>query len=167
LVSSDTLQGVISPTVAGLGYELWGIERHRSPHGLLLRVFIDHANGITLTDCERVSKHVRDLLEAEAALLDDYRLEISSPGMDRQLFTLEQYLRFRGHPVQLRLRIPHQGKRNLPGVLLDANERGVVVECEGEHVEFAFGAIEKTRLVPQWPETQAPSRGAPGRKHTG
>jgi ribosome maturation factor RimP len=167
LVSSDTLESVIGPTIQGLGYELWGIERQRSPRGLLLRVFIDHADGITLTDCERVSKHVRDHLEAEAALADDYQLEISSPGIDRQLFTVEQYLRFRGNPVQIRLRIPFRGRRNLQGTLLDAHDRGVTIECDAERIELTFGAIEKTRIVPQWPEKGTAQRGSQGRKHTG
>lgn len=167
MVSSDTLESVIGPTIRGLGYELWGIERQRSPHGLLLRVYIDHEHGITLTDCERVSKHVHDHLEAEALLADDYRLEISSPGMDRQLFTVEQYVRFRGSPVQVKLRIPHQGRRNLQGILVDVTDGATVLECDGERIEVTFGAIEKTRIVPQWPDRQAANRGSPGRKHTG
>ncbi|MGD9600569.1 MAG: ribosome maturation factor RimP [Gammaproteobacteria bacterium] len=167
MVSSDALESAIGPTVRGLGYSLWGIERQRSPRGLLLRVFIDHPDGIDLSDCERVSRHVQDQIEAEGMLADDYRLEISSPGMDRQLFTLEQYLQFRGSPVQVRMRVPHRGRRNLQGVLRDINDRSVMLDCDGESVELPLGTIEKTRLVPQWPEKQIPHRGSSGRKHTG
>ena len=167
MVSSDTLESVIGPTIRGLGYELWGIERQRKPHGLLLRVYIDHPDGITLTDCERVSKQVRDLLEAETALADDYLLEISSPGLDRLLFTVEQYRRYRSEAVQVKLRIPHLGRRNLQGQLVEADDKSVLLECDSERIEVPFNAIERTRLVPQWPEKRAANRSSPGRKHTG
>lgn len=167
MVSSDALESVIGPTIRALGYELWGIERQRKPHGLLLRVYIDHADGITLADCERVSMPVRDLLEAESALADDYLLEISSPGMDRLLFTVEHYRKYRGVLVQMKLRIPHAGRRNLLGVLVEADLKSVLVECDNDQIEVPFGAIERTRLVPQWPEKRTSHRGSPGRKHTG
>ncbi len=167
MVSSDALESVIGPTVNGLGYELWGIERQRSPRGLLLRVYIDHPEGIAVTDCERVSKQVSDLLAAESAVAEDYQLEISSPGMDRQLFTVEQYQRFCGSPVQIKLRIPQQGRRNLQGILREANERSVIVECDDVKIELTFGTIDRTRIVPEWPEKGPAKRGATGRKHTG
>jgi ribosome maturation factor RimP len=91
LIAIDALEPVINPTVSGLGYELLGIERQRLPRGLLLRLYIDRPEGISLDDCERVSKQVRDLLAAENAVRDDYLLEVSSPGLDRPLFKLEHY----------------------------------------------------------------------------
>ena len=166
MVSSDMLESVIGPTIRGLGYELWGIERQRKPNGLLLRVYIDHPEGITLTDCERVSLQVRDLLAAEAAITDDYLLEISSPGMDRLLFTVEHYLKHRGETVQVKLRIPLDGRRNLQGRLIEADDKSVVIECDNERIGVPFAAIERTRLTPQWPEKRAANRGSPGRKQT-
>lgn len=167
MIASDALESVIGPTIRALGYELWGIERHRKPQGLLLRVYIDHADGIALTDCERVSMPIRDLLEAERAVADDYLLEISSPGLDRLLFTIEHHRQYRGELVQMKLRIPQLGRRNLHGRLVEADEKSVLLQCDSERIEVPFGAIERTRLVPQWPEKRTPNRGSSGRKHTG
>lgn len=86
MIAGDTLENILAPTVAGLGYELWGIERQRSARGLLLRIYIEHPDGITIEDCERVSRQVYDQLEAESLMGEDTLLEISSPGMDRLLF---------------------------------------------------------------------------------
>ena len=73
-----------------------GIERGRANAGQLLRLYIDHDDGIAVDDCERVSRQVGDVLDAEKALRGDYTLEVSSPGIDRPLFTLDQHRRLRG-----------------------------------------------------------------------
>lgn len=167
MIAGETLESVLGPTIEGLGYELWGIERQRSPRGLLLRVYIDHPEGISLADCEKVSLQARDALDAEAMLGDDTLLEISSPGMDRVLFKPAQYQRHLGEMVQVRLRIPVQGRRNFQGTLVAADDAGVVVEGEGAELKATYAEIDKTRVVPQWPDKGIASGGAPARKHTG
>jgi ribosome maturation factor RimP len=167
LVASDILESVIGPTIVGLGYELWGIERQRTPRGLLVRVFIDHGDGIALADCERVSLQVRDLLAAETALTGDYLLEVSSPGLDRLLFKLEHYQKYLGAVVQVKLRIPQSGRRNFQGALIEVTDRAVQLKLEDESIVVPHGAIERMRLVPQWPDKRIASHGSPRRKQTG
>ena len=164
LVVEDALESVVGPTITGLGYELLGIDRQRLPRGLLLRLYIDGPDGITLADCEKVSKQVRDLLEAEQALRDDYLLEISSPGLDRPLFKVEHYQRQRGALVLLRLRIPQDGRRRLQGILVEVDERAVVLELADARLSIPFNAIERARVVPVWPEKNPPKRNAQRRK---
>ena len=87
---------LLEPTVAGLGYELLGIEHQRSSGSQLIRLFIDQEGGITVDDCERVSRQVSDVVDVEGAVSGEYTLEVSSPGLDRPLFTLQQHTRFIG-----------------------------------------------------------------------
>jgi ribosome maturation factor RimP len=167
LIASDALEPVISPTVGGLGYELLGIERQRLPRGLLLRLYIDSAEGITLHDCERVTKQVRDLLEADNLVHGEYLLEVSSPGLDRPLFKHEHYRRFCGATVQLRLRMPVQGRRRIQGVLTQVDDTSVVVAFENESITVPLSAIDRARLVPEWPDKRAPQGKGPRKKQTG
>ncbi len=153
--ATDALTGLIEPTVTGLGYELWGIERQRLGQRQLIRIYIDAPAGIALEDCERVSGQVGDLLEAENAVRGDYVLEVSSPGMDRVLFQPSQWPRFVGEDVQLRLRVPVEGQRRLLGRLLSANEDEVrIATADGERT-VRHSMIERARLMPTWPDPAA------------
>ncbi len=149
---SDAIAQLIEPTVTGLGYELWGIERARSGQRQLIRLFIDAPDGIALEDCEKVSAQVADLLEAENAIRGDYTLEVSSPGVDRVLFYPAQWERYLGQEVQVRLRAPVDGLRRLTGTLLSADGDQVsVMTTDGERTA-RHSMIERARLVPVWPE---------------
>ena len=147
---TDRLQTLIEPTVLGLGYELLGIERSRAGGGQLLRLYIDHDGGIKVADCERVSRQVGDLLEAEQAIRGEYTLEVSSPGLDRPLFTLAQHQRFVGEEVAVRLRTLFEGRRRVKGILRAVTAAELVIEVEGESVTVPFREVERSRLVPQW-----------------
>ncbi|MEQ8230356.1 MAG: ribosome maturation factor RimP [Gammaproteobacteria bacterium] len=147
---ADRLQALLEPTITGLGYELLGIERARHGESQLLRLYIDQPEGITVEDCERVSRQVGDVLEAERALRDDYTLEVSSPGLDRPLFTLEQHRRFLGEQVQLRLRNLVDGRRRLVGRLREVNADALVLEVDGAGFTVPYDEVERSRLVPDW-----------------
>ncbi|MSR14953.1 MAG: ribosome maturation factor RimP [Gammaproteobacteria bacterium] len=166
-MASDALEPLISPTVSGLGYELLGIERQRLPQGLLLRLYIDGPEGITLHDCERVTKQVRDLFEVDNLVRGEYLLEVSSPGLDRPLFKQEHYRRFCGATVQLRLRLPVAGRRRLQGVLTQVDDTQVVLVFENENFTVPLSAIDRARVVPEWPDKQVPKGKAPRKKQTG
>ncbi len=147
---TDRLETQIEPTVAGLGYELLGIERSRNAAAQLLRLYIDHADGITVEDCERVSRQVSDVLDAEQLVRGEYTLEVSSPGLDRPLFTLEQHRRFIGAQVALRLRALVGGRRRVTGFLRAVADESLQLEVEGEALEIPFREVERSRLVPDW-----------------
>ena len=147
----DNLEQMLGPTIEGLGYELLGIERRRSDGALLLRLYIDSPEGIMLSDCERVSRQVGDVLDAEDAIAGTYTLEVSSPGMDRPLFTLEHYRKYLGAQVQTRLRGLVQGRRRLAGTLTAVEGEAVTIRCEDENYVVPLAMIERTRLVPEWP----------------
>ncbi len=130
-------------TLEGLGYELVDLESSR---GGLLRVFIDSPKGITVEDCARVSNHLTRAFAVESVEYE--RLEVSSPGLDRPLKRLEDYERFTGQKVSLRLKLPQGGQRRFEGLLAGVEDGRVVLEIDGSRHEFAFGDIDRARLVP-------------------
>jgi ribosome maturation factor RimP len=156
MLDADRITQRLEPTINGLGFELWGIERGRSAQSQLLRVFIDKPDGISVDDCEAVSAQVADLIEVHELLKDSYTLEVSSPGMDRILFKPSQWPQYLGEGVQVRLRSPVAGKRRVTGKLLAADGDAATVEDETGPVRLPFSAIERARLVPDWSLAAAP-----------
>ena len=130
-------------TLEGLGYELVDLESSR---GGLLRVFIDSPKGITVEDCARVSNHLTRAFAVEG--IEYERLEVSSPGLDRPLKRLEDYVRFAGQKASLRLKLPQAGQRRFEGVVQGVEDGKVVLEIDGTRRDFALGDIERARLVP-------------------
>lgn len=124
----------------------------QGPQTQLLRIFIDHEAGITVDDCETVSRQVADVLEVEQAVAGEYTLEVSSPGVDRRLFTLAHHQDFIGSPVSLRLRAPVEGRRRFKGELLEVDGEEILLAVDGERFRIPFHLVEKSKLVPDWAE---------------
>ena len=133
----------IREAVAGLGYELVDMESSRSG---LLRIFIDSGHGITVEDCARVSNHLTRAFAVEG--IDYERLEVSSPGLDRPLKRVEDFQRFAGREASVKLKLPRDGRRRFEGTLAGVDAGSVLLEVEGVRMAFAFGDIDRTRLVP-------------------
>ncbi|MGR8920911.1 MAG: ribosome maturation factor RimP [Gammaproteobacteria bacterium] len=142
----DRLVELLEPTVNGLGYELLGIERGRSGGGDLVRLYIDQDEGITVEDCEQVSRQVSDVLDVEDAIAGEYTLEVSSPGVDRPLFTLDQHTRFIGEEIRLKLRKLVNGRRRVAGVLRAVRDESLIVDVEGEEFSVPYPEVERSRL---------------------
>jgi ribosome maturation factor RimP len=139
---------LIQPVVEGLGYELVGVEfdgRQR-----LLRVYIDSPEGIGLDDCTRVSNQVSGMLDVEDPISGHYQLEISSPGLDRPLFTLAHYRRFEGELARLHLARAIEGRRRFKARLAGTDGDTVLVDDGGLVLRIPFEAIEKARLAPEF-----------------
>ncbi|WP_062154691.1 ribosome maturation factor RimP [Beggiatoa leptomitoformis] len=144
------LQSLLEPTVTALGYELVGIDRlSQGLRGILLRVYIDSPTGITLDDCERVSRQVSGVLDVEDPIKSHYTLEISSPGLDRPLFMLEQFSRFIGRQVNIRLNKPLGTRRNFAGLLQGVQDQHILLVVEGTEYSLPYEQIDKARLVPE------------------
>ena len=107
-------------------------------------------SGIELADCEKVSRQLSAVLDVEDPISSDYTLEVSSPGLDRSLFTLEQFERFAGHVVNLRLRMAFEGRRKYTGRLKGIEGNDVVVQVDEEEFLFPLEGIEKANVVPQF-----------------
>ena len=143
------LNTLIETTVVGLGYELVDVEM--SPRGRTVRVFIDlpgDDKGIDVEDCAKVSNQLSRVFEVEN--IDFDHLEISSPGLDRVVKKAADFERFAGQDIQVKVRIPHAGRRNFQGELLGCKDGKVGLRLEKDDVELEFTNIEKARLVPRF-----------------
>lgn len=147
----ESLTQLIRQVVESMGYELVGVELLSGRKaGALLRIYVDHEDGITLDDCTAVSHQVSGVLDVEDPITENYDLEVSSPGLDRPLFYKEHYERFVGRKVRIRLRAIWLGRRRYEGVLAGVREDKVLLEVEGEQVDLPLDQIETARLVPEF-----------------
>jgi len=145
------LSELLGPSIQSLGYELVGVEyRSGGEGGGLLRVYIDSEQGITADDCQTVSYQVSGLLDVEDPIPEHYTLEVSSPGYDRPLFKPQDYERYAGSLVKVRLGFPLNGQRRFKGRLQGLKGENVVIEQDGEHVSLPLDQIEQARLVPEY-----------------
>ena len=154
----EKLREMIEPIVTGLGYEAVGIELLAQGGGELLRIYIDRPDGVTVEDCERVSHQVSGMLDVEDPIRGEYTLEVSSPGIDRPLFRREDFARFAGRRVKLKLRAPIAGRARYTAQLHGLEGDEVLLEVDGEALRFAYEEIDQARLVD---DTR------PGRGHAG
>ncbi len=148
----------IAPAIEALGLELWGVEQLRHGRNTTLRVFIDCMSGVTVDDCARVSRQLSAVLDVEDPIAGEYTLEVSSPGIERPLFTMAQFERYLGAEANIRLRVPVDGRRRFKGVIEKVLADKVLLRCEGGTCEMSHVDIERAALAPPAPET-ARSRG--------
>lgn len=146
----NQLTELLEPAVKALGFELWGLEYLASGRHGLLRVYIDHENGIKIEDCEKVSRQISAVLEVEQPNSQNYTLEVSSPGMDRQLFKQDQYLAYCGEGVSLKLFSLVNNQKKMRAVLTEVGEENIVVNLEGQVLTVAFSNIQKAHIIPMF-----------------
>lgn len=154
------IQQLIESTAIGLGYEL--VDLNLGPRARNFRVFIDRAagalaghpadaaptaGGITLDDCQRMTRQLQRVLEVEGVDYD--RLEVSSPGLDRVLKKPADFRRFSGEVAEVRLRVPLDGRRRFVGVVRAASDSAVDLEVDGAVLSLAYVNMDKARLVPK------------------
>lgn len=138
-------------TVEPMGYELLGLEYQMRPQsGALLRMYIDHADGIQLDDCETVSRQFGAVLDVEDPIKGEYELEVSSPGLDRPLFEKRHFERFVGHEAKIRLHRAIDGRRRFKGVIRAVDGDELALEVDGVEIRLPFAEIDNARLVPEF-----------------
>ena len=149
-VTLDGLREMLEPGIRTLGFELVALEY--SPEGgrNVLRVYIDHPNGITVDHCATVSRQVSAVLDVEDPIPEHYVLEVSSPGLDRPLVKREDFERYAGETVKLRLHEALDGRKNFKGLLVGLDGDSVIVEVDQEQYRVPLTRIERARLVPRW-----------------
>ena len=151
------LTEMITAPVEALGFELVGIEFIRGRTSTL-RIYIDSEDGINVDDCADVSHQVSAVLDVEDPITVAYNLEVSSPGLDRPMFTAEHYQRFTaehfarfvGEEVTLVRRMAVQNRRKWQGVIKAVDGEMITVTVEGKDEVFALSNIQKANLVPHF-----------------
>ena len=163
---SEEIAALLAPTVDALGLELLGVEYLPAPGGAVLRLYIDipadaaaaEAAGegdepprtVGIEDCEAVSREVSAQLDVADPISGNYTLEVSSPGLERPLFTPAQFARYVGQVAKVGLKLPQDGRRRLQGEILRADAAAVVLKVDGAEHVVSPDNIDKARLVPDW-----------------
>lgn len=165
---STDIAALLSPAVESLGLELLGVEYLPSPGGAVVRLYIDRPGGdgagVGIDDCEAASREVSAVLDVEDPISGNYTLEVSSPGVDRPLFTLAHFERFLGEQAKVGLKLPQDGRRRLQGRIAAVGEGTVTFEVDGQPLTVVVDNIDKARLVPDWAALGfGPAKGARGR----
>jgi len=147
---------LLAPTVQSLGLELLGVEYLPAPGGALLRLYIDvpadagEERTVGIEDCEATSREVSAQLDVADPISGHYTLEVSSPGVDRPLFTAAQFARFMGETAKVTLKLPQDGRRRLQGAITAVDGDAITFDVDGNAFVVAIDNIEKARLVPDW-----------------
>ena len=172
---ASEIAALLVPTVQSLGLELLGAEYLPAPGGATLRLYIDvpaddvqsdaaQTRTVGIEDCEAVSREVSAQLDVADPISGHYTLEVSSPGVDRPLFSPAQFARFLGDNAKVVLKLPQDGRRRLQGAITRVEGDNIVFNVDGNELAIAFDNIDKARLVPDWAALGfAPAKDASGR----
>lgn len=149
-IKDAALHAMVEPVVTAMGFELWGIDYQSQGKHTRLVIYIDHENGVSVDDCADISRQVSAVFDVEDPIRGEYRLEVSSPGMDRPLYTLDHFSRYRGHDVALKLRAPFEGRRKFQGLLAGVEGDDVLLQLDGEEYCFPIDSIDQAQVVPRF-----------------
>lgn len=143
----ETLTEMLKPAAEALGYEFLGVEYIGQGIHSVLRVYIDHENGITVDDCTKVSHQASGILEVEDPISSQYTLEVSSPGMDRPLFTLPHFEKVVGELVNVKCHVGVNGRRKFKGKLETIEKEMLIITVDNQTYDVDFNDIDKANLV--------------------
>jgi ribosome maturation factor RimP len=149
-VDLQKVRSLVEPVVGQLGYELIDVRFLTDRGRRLLRILVDREGGVSVGDCERVSREIETLLEVEEAVRERYDLEVSSPGFDRPLVKESDFARFAGKNAALKTKEPvvaYGGRRNYKGLLKGVEEGVVVMMIDGKEFRIPLGLVERAHLV--------------------
>lgn len=147
-MSATEITQMIGPAVEALGVDLWGVELISQGRHSVLRVYIDkEQDGISIEDCEKVSRQISGIFDVEDPISGEYTLEVSSPGMDRPLFNESQFARYVNEIVSLRLRAPLNGRRKFKGQIQKVEDGRLHMVVDNDEIDFPIATIDKANLV--------------------
>ena len=147
---SQEVENLIEPLTSSLGLELVQVVYRREADGWILRILIDRQQGsVNVEDCKQLSHELSDLLDVEDPIPTAYRLEVSSPGLDRPLVKLSDFDRFSGQQVKLKTKCMVHDRKKFSGTLVGVSDQQVVLEVDGKRIEIDHASIAAANLVPQ------------------
>ncbi len=146
LADLQKIRGIIEPLLAGLGFELVDLRFLTGPRNLL-RLSVDKEGGITIGDCEKITREIETVIEVEETIWQRYDLEVSSPGLDRPLTKEADFVRFVGKMASIKTREPIDGRRNYKGTLKKVEAGEITIEVDGKDYLIPVGLVEKANLV--------------------
>ena len=147
---TDTVAALAAPVVEAAGCTLWDVEYVKEAGQWFLRLYIDKEGGISIEDCEAVSRPMSDLLDEADPIEGSYVFEVSSAGADRVLKTPEHSEQFMNIEVEVKLYRPREGRKEFVGLLQSYADGGVVIDMNGQSAEFTKQEIALVRLYPRF-----------------
>tara|TARA_S200000501_G_scaffold314006_1_gene305718 strand:- start:2029 stop:2469 length:441 start_codon:yes stop_codon:yes gene_type:complete len=145
-MDTDYIKKVLEEDIERLGCKVWGLELFGRRSNQTLRIYIDKNEGISVEDCETVSKHVSKVLDTENDFSENYMLEVSSPGLDRKFFYKEQYKDYLNEPLKVTF-IDSQNKKTIQGRLEGTDETSIKLEQKDGTKQIAFSSIIQANLI--------------------
>ncbi len=148
--TAAVVRELIQPTADSLGYMLWDVEYVKEGAEMVLRITIDTENGIGIEDCEKMHRAIDPVLDEADPIEVAYRLEVSSPGVERTLTRDEHFEYCLGVEVEVKLFKPFNGMKVVRGILNDAYEDSFVLVCGEDAYEIEKKAAAKVNTVFNW-----------------
>ena len=138
---------LIEPTVTENNIELVDVEYIKAGKVWILRVLIDKKQGVTVLDCQKLSREIEDLIEVHELISDPYTLEVSSPGIDRPLKNEADFLRNKDKQIQLKTYAPIEGRKKFSGIILDVKDKVLLLKNMDDCLELELANIAQAKLV--------------------
>ena len=138
---------ILTEDIQSLGCTLWGVELFGRHKNQTLRIYIDNKEGVSIEDCERVSRHVTKVLDVDNDFSNKYLLEVSSPGLDRKFFFDYQYQDYLDSYINIKYLDSSKKKVSIKGYLINITESGLLLESDQETLEVPFSSIIQSNLI--------------------
>lgn len=145
--TEQTVYDMLAPIVEPLGLSVWDVEYKKEGRQYFLRVFIDREGGVSIDDCERVSRALEEKLDAADPIPNEYCLEVSSAGLDRLLKRPSDFVQFLGHKVDVKTYAPVEGQKEFTAVLEGYEDGVLTLTLDGRMVELAQDKTSSVRLT--------------------
>ncbi|WP_018250157.1 ribosome maturation factor RimP [Orenia marismortui] len=145
---AETLvEELAKPIIEEKGLELVDVEYKKEGENWVLRVFIDQEDGVSLENCQEISRMLSEQLDIDDPIANSYLLEVSSPGIDRPLKTEKDYKRFSGRLIDISTYAPINGQRKLTGELLGLKDDNIEIRIDGDEILVPLDKVSQTRLA--------------------
>ena len=138
---------LIEPGLLAKGLELVDVEFKKEGKNWVLRVFIDKEGGVTLEDCQKISRLAGDLIEVEEVIEPTYTMEVSSPGLNRVLKKEKDFIRCSGKKIGVQCHAPLNGRKKFTGILKDFKNQSIHLEVDGQIQTISINRVAKANLV--------------------
>ena len=146
-MDTNYIKEILTQDIKSLGCDIWGIEFFGKSRNQTLRIYIDNKEGISLEDCEKVSKHVLKILDVENDFSNKYLLEVSSPGLERKFFSKDQYKAYIDCAIKVRYINDLNKKTSINGTLTKTTTEDLLISSESEAIEIPFSSIIQANLI--------------------
>ncbi len=147
---AGTVRELVAPVAEEFGFMLWDVEYVKEGADMILRITIDKPEGIDIEDCEKMARAIDPIIDEADPIEVSYKMEVSSPGIERVLSRPEHFAACIGEKVEVKLYAPVNGKKQLVGILVGSDEKSVTVNCEESEIVLEKSAVAKVSTVFDW-----------------